>query len=239
LRELGFTAGVVAPADGIIRGSSTLVALVEDNPNAVVLQSDVFQHVSFDDRGGPERVYPQSLMGIIAAVRQTFFDAQYDAQIHTGGRAHPPGRPRPEFNTAWTALRPAIEGRQRVLFEPGSALMGDRVRYIAEELKLDFAILACGQEWRRPDLLADNPATFIVPLHFPTLPALPTEDDWENVSLDALRAWDWAAENPAVLRREGCEIALTTHGLSDKKSFRKNLRLALDRGLDPTDAWRH
>jgi imidazolonepropionase-like amidohydrolase len=236
LRELGFTAGVVAPADGIIRGSSTLVALVEDNPNAVVLQPDVFQHVSFDDRGGPERVYPQSLMGIIAAVRQTFFDAQYDAQIHTGGRAHPPGRPRPEFNPAWTALRPAIEGRQRVLFEPGSALMGDRVRYIAEELKLDFAILACGQEWRRPDLLADNPATFIVPLHFPTLPALPTEDDWENVSLDALRAWDWAAENPAVLRREGREIALTTHGLSDKKSFRKNLRLALDRGLDPTDA---
>ncbi|MBC8097038.1 MAG: amidohydrolase family protein [Akkermansiaceae bacterium] len=51
-----------------------------------------------------------------------------------------------------------------------------------------------------------------------------------------MRAWDWAPENPALLRREGLEIALTTYGLGDKKSFRKNLQLALDRGLSETDA---
>src|SRR6185436_9528061 len=79
-------------------------------------------------------------------------------------------------------------------------------------------------------------ATFIVPVNFPTLPKLPSEDDWEQVTLDQLRAWDWAAENPALLRQQGREIALTTYGLSDKKSFRKNLRLALDRGLSEDDA---
>ena len=38
-------------------------------------------------------------------------------------------------------------------------------------------------------------------LNLPTLPKLPSEDDWEQVSLDQLRAWDWAAENPALLRQ--------------------------------------
>ena len=75
-----------------------------------------------------------------------------------------------------------------------------------------------------------------MPLDFPTLPKLPDEGDWEQVSLDQLRAWDWAPENPALLRQQGCELALTTYGLSDPKMFRPNLRLALDRGLAETDA---
>ena len=75
-----------------------------------------------------------------------------------------------------------------------------------------------------------------MPLDFPTLPKLPDEGDWEQVSLDQLRAWDWAPENPALLRQQGCELALTTYGLSDPKKFRPNLRLALDRGLAETDA---
>ena len=75
-----------------------------------------------------------------------------------------------------------------------------------------------------------------MPVDFPALPKLPDEGDWEQVKLDQLRAWDWAPENPALLRQQGLEIALTTYGLSDKKKFRQNVRLALDRGLSETDA---
>src|SRR5262249_44785830 len=78
--------------------------------------------------------------------------------------------------------------------------------------------------------------SFIVPLNFPSLPKLPTEDDWEQVELDTLRGWDWAPENPALLRQQDLEIALTTHGLNDKKKFRDNLQLAVDRGLSENDA---
>ena len=124
----------------------------------------------------------------------------------------------------------------RVAFEPGSALMVDRSAQVARELNLDFIVVSCGQEWRRPDLAKATGAQFIVPLNFPTLPDMPGEDDWDQVSLDQLRAWDWAPENPALLRQQGLEIALTTYGLSDKKKFRQNLQLALDRGLSETDA---
>jgi len=236
LRELGFTAGSLAPASGIIRGRSALVTLAEDSPNAVVLKPDLFQHVAFEASGEDERAYPGSLMGVIAAVRQAFFDAEHYALEQAAYAKNPGDRPRPEFNLSLEALLPAAEGRMRVVFEPGSALMVDRAARVARELVLDFAIVSCGQEWRRLDLVKDIKATFIVPLNFPTLPKLPNDDDWEQVSLDQLRAWDWAAENPAVLRQQGRDIALTTYGLTDKKNFRKNLRLALDRGLSETDA---
>jgi imidazolonepropionase-like amidohydrolase len=107
---------------------------------------------------------------------------------------------------------------------------------VARELKLDFVLVSSSQEWRRPELAKETGAAFIVPVNFPTLPKLPGEDDWEQVSLDQLRAWDWAAENPALLRQQGREIAFTTYSLSDKKAFRKNLKLALERGLSEDDA---
>mgnify|MGYP002681840639 FL=1 len=75
MHALGFTAGLVAPARGIIRGTSALVALSGDAPNAVVIKPEVFQHIGFTPMESAERVYPSSLMGVIAAVRQAFFDA--------------------------------------------------------------------------------------------------------------------------------------------------------------------
>jgi imidazolonepropionase-like amidohydrolase len=236
LRELGFTTAVIAPTRGIVRGTSALVALAEQDPNEVIIKADVFQHIAFETHEEDERAYPGSLMGAIATVRQSFFDAQHYALDQADWQKKPQGRKRPEFDPSLEALQPAAEGKQRVLFEPGSALMVDRAAQVARELKLNFAIVSCGQEWRRPDLAKETGATFIVPVNFPNLPKLPNEDDWEQVTLDQLRAWDWAAENPALLRQQKLDIALTTYSLADKKVFRKNVKAAVERGLSETDA---
>jgi imidazolonepropionase-like amidohydrolase len=236
LREAGFTAALVAPGHGIIRGTSALVALAGDNPNQTILRPDVFQNIAFVPNSGESGAYPQSLMGVIAVVRQTFFDAQYYAADHADFARHPQGRRRPEFDPALEALAPAAAGKMPVLFEPGSALMNARAAQLARELGFEFALVSCGQEWRRPELAKQTGATFIVPVNFPTLPKLPDTNDWEQASLDQLRAWDWAPENPALLRRQGLPIALTTYGLADKKEFQKNVRLSLDRGLSADDA---
>src|ERR1035438_221925 len=236
LRALGFTAGVIVPVRGIIRGTSALVALSEENPNDAVIKADVFQHIVFETQSGEERAYPGSLMGVIAVVRQSFLDAHHYALDHADYQKHPQARKRPEFNPPLEALGPAADKRMRVVFEPGSALMEDRAAQVSRELGLDFCLVSSGQEWRRPDLAKATGATFIVPLNFPALPKLPDESDWEQVNLDQLRAWDWAPEDPALLRQQGREVALTTYGLSDVKKFRQNLRLALDRGLSETDA---
>ena len=110
---------------------------------------------------------------------------------------------------------------------------------MASEAGVRPQLVASGQEWRRPDLLvpmAKASVPFIVPLHFPALPKFPEEAAWDSVSLDLLRAWDWAPENPALLVRSGLTIALTTHALPERKSFRTQLRSALDRGLTESEA---
>ena len=236
MRELGFTAGNVMPEKGILRGTSALVALSDVDPNEAIIKADTFQHVAFDAEGGKEDAYPKSLMGVVAVVRQAFFDAQHHGREHEYFREHPQGRKPPEFNPSLEALAPAVARHVPVVFEPGSALMVDRAARVARELELNFHVLACGQEWRRPDLAKVSGVSFIVPLDFPELPKMPGQDDWDQVSLDQLRAWDWAPENAALLRQQGLEIALTTYGLSDKKNFRRNLRFALDRGLPEDDA---
>ncbi len=236
LRELGFTSGNIVPGKGILRGTSALVALANVNPNDAIIKADVFQHVAFETHDSDENSYPGSLMGVIAAVRQAFFDAQHHARDNADYLARPTARVRPEVNLALAALAPALDQRQPVVFEPGSSLMVDRAARVARELGLKFYLCASGQEWRRPELVKSAAAPFIVPVNFPAVPKMPEEDDWASVSLDQFRAWDWAPENPALLRQQGVEIALTTHGLADRKSFRKNLQLALDRGLSENDA---
>jgi imidazolonepropionase-like amidohydrolase len=236
LREAGFTAGIVAPSKGIIRGTSALIQLADENPNQLVLKSDVFQHIAFESPSGEERGYPGSLMGTIAVVRQSFFDAHHYALDRADYRAHQTDRKPVEFDPALEALQAAADKKIMVAFEPGSALMISRAAVVARELGLEFCLVSSGQEWRRPDLAKATAATFIVPLNFPTLPKPPTDADWDQVRLDQLRAWDWAPENPTVLRKQGLELALTTYGLSDKKKFRSNLRVALDRGLPENDA---
>jgi imidazolonepropionase-like amidohydrolase len=236
MHELGFTAANIVPEGGIVRGQSALIALSPVNPNEALIKADVFQYVAFSSDEGRESGYPRSLMGAVAAIRQVMFDADFYTKDHEYYRQHPEGKKRPAFNPALEALSPAITKQMPVVLEGGSVLMSRRATQLAAELGLQAIILASGQEWRRPDLFQGNRDPFIVPVHFSEIPKLPEEDDWEQVTLDQLRAWDWGPSNPSLLQKQGRDIALTTYGLGDKKQFRKKLRLVIDRGLSEDDA---
>ncbi|MBC8097039.1 MAG: hypothetical protein H7Y43_14630 [Akkermansiaceae bacterium] len=168
-RELGFTAAVIVPSKGILRGTSALVTLADENPNRTTLRADLFQHLAFDTGDNDGGVYPNSLMGVIAAIRQCFFDAQHYQTAHARYAQQPQGK-RPEFNPALAALAPTLEKKNHVVVESGSALMNDRAARLARELGFDFHLVSSGEEWRRPDLAKATGASFIVPVNFPCLP---------------------------------------------------------------------
>lgn len=244
LRNEGFTAANVVPDTGVIRGTSTFVTLASSNPDVAILKPDTFQHIGIDaprsgasdDEDRKPRPYPASLMGVIAVVRQTFLDARHQAADHAHFAKNPRTRPRPQMDTSLEALLPAAEKKTPVLFEVASVLMVERATQLAREFDLRPVLLASGQEWRRPELAREAKASFIVPLDFPEVSKMPEEDDWQAVPFETLRAWDHAPGNAALLRREGIEIALTTHGLAKRSSFRANARLAVARGLSTDDA---
>ena len=233
LRALGFTAANFIPTEGIYRGSSALALLGEGNPNQLILNPKTFQHLAFSPAGD----YPKSLMGVIAVVRQTVFDAQHYSAMKDWAAKNPNGQ-RPEYNPALEAMYPPTrsKAKQPMVIETGSVLMIARAAKLSEELGFKPIYVATGHEWRRPDLIKKIGSHFIVPVVFPAKPDLPEADDWEQISLDQLRAWDWAPEIPALLRSHKRSISLTTHGLADRKVFRKNIARAIERGLKETDA---
>src|SRR5215472_10048165 len=68
LRAAGFTAAQVAPRQGVVRGTSAVIGLGTNGPNANVVRPDAAQVMALEAvRGG---VYPGSLMGAIAVIRQ-------------------------------------------------------------------------------------------------------------------------------------------------------------------------
>ena len=229
LRELGFTAANFIPAEGIIRGSATLSLLGEGDPNDLILTPKTTQHFAYE----PGKEYPKSLMGVIAVIRQAAFDTQHYMRMQKWAMKNPSGI-RPEYNPALQSMAQVIadEGqKQLTIVEPGSVLMISRTAALAEELGIDPVIVATGHEWRRRDILEKVNFPFIVTVSFPAIPELPDEEDWKQVSLDELRTWDWAPEVPALIAEGDRDMALTLHGLSDYKSFRKNVRRAIQRGL--------
>ncbi|HIM22787.1 MAG TPA: hypothetical protein EYM30_01160, partial [Verrucomicrobia bacterium] len=236
LRAQGFTAAVLTPANGIIRGQSALISLGQGSPNQLVIKPQLFQHIVFDSKASKPNEFPKSLMGVISAIRQTLSDAQHYNDIWDYYQANAGTFKRPGYNKSLDTLQAVLKNGQPVVIEPGSVLMVDKAARLAGEFGIQPVIVATGHEWRRPDLVKTSATRFIVPINFPKVPKMPSDSDWERVSLDQLRAWDWAAENPVLLHKNGLEIAFTTHGLKDKKKFRENLAKVIERGLAKRNA---
>ncbi|MED5453331.1 MAG: amidohydrolase family protein, partial [Verrucomicrobiota bacterium] len=189
------------------------------------------QHIAFDPSASKQDEFPKSLMGVISAIRQTFADTQHYESSWKYFETNSTTFKRPSYNQSLDALKSVLHREQKVIIEPGSILMVDKAIRLGKEFGIKPVIVASGQEWRRPDLVKATQAEFIVPLNLPKAPKMPSETDWNNVSLDQLRAWDWAPEIPNILHNNGHLISLTLHGLKDKNQFRANLAKCIERGF--------
>ena len=74
LHEKGFTAAHIVSDTSIFRGKSALIQLNNEN---VVLNPNVAQIIAYEVEGWGSDLYPNSLLGVIALIRQTFYDAKW------------------------------------------------------------------------------------------------------------------------------------------------------------------
>src|SRR6185503_19528590 len=138
LASAGITSVLALPSGDVISGQSALVNvvappeepqignIVEPRRGLVVVKTPVALHVSFPSQPrAAGNAYPQSLMGVIAFVRQAFVDAQRYAAHRT------PDDP------ALAAMQPAIERKIPVAFEANQTREILRVLRLAKELNLE------------------------------------------------------------------------------------------------------
>jgi imidazolonepropionase-like amidohydrolase len=230
LRSQGFTATLVVPTRGNLRGTSALVSLGEGKARELVLRPEVAQHFSLDvdyTRG----TYPSSLMGVIALIRQTLYDAQWYQKALEAYRKDP-SLPRPETNASLAALKSVVSGTMPVILDGSDELDELRGEAIAKEFNLKLILRGSGTEYRRLEATKALHRSFILPVNFPEPPKVQTPEEALQVSLADLLHWDAAPENPKRLQEAGVSFALTSASLKNPSQFLAQVRKAVERGLN-------
>ncbi|MFT5410497.1 MAG: imidazolonepropionase-like amidohydrolase [Verrucomicrobiales bacterium] len=229
LRGLGFTAAQLVPDAGIFRGSSCLIVLRNGESGSRIISKRVAQCVAFEHGGGG---YPTSLMGSIALMRQTLYDAQWQRDSRDRYQKNPKGIERTEANESLDALRSVVDGKQRVLFRTHDELSYSRFSKVAAEFGIKGGLLGCGFEYRVVDAVRSMASPLVLPLNFPKPPPVEDIDAALEVSLAELEHWEMAPSNAAMLEKADLPFSVSTARLADAKgAFWKNLRLAVERGL--------
>jgi imidazolonepropionase-like amidohydrolase len=231
LRSQGFTLAVATPQRGIFRGSSALVNLGAGSAPELFVKRRVAQTMNFEQSGGFLSGYPNSLMGIIAFMRQSYYDADWYRKAQDAYAKNPSGQMRPESNVALGALADALQNHMPVVIDVANDLNFLRAAKIGKEFSLNLWIVGSGQEYRRLGEVKATKVPVIVPLNFPEAPSVETPEEAMNVPLDELRYYDEAPENAGQLSNAGIPIALTAAQLKDPGTFLAQARKAIERGL--------
>lgn len=232
-RKAGFGLRLIAPSDGILKGTSAVVTTADADSVTGVVAENVAQHLRLTSpRGASRRQYPNSPMGAVALARQTFYDADWYDKAWTAYR-HSTGTPRPESNDALKAISAAVDADELFIFDAPDEQYVLRANRFAVEFGLNRVIIRdSGRAYQRLDAIVGMGRPLIVPLNFPKPPNVGTVEAARDATLAELMHWRLAPENPARLMDAGARIAFTTFGLDKKSDFLKRVRKAVERGLE-------
>ncbi len=224
MRDQGFGAAVAFRPDGIMRGTSVFTLLGDGPEQDMVLSQKASSHLSFN-KGSSRQLYPTSIMGMVALIRQTYLDADWYQKDGKDDQTN-------ASLAAVTELRALPQ-----IFEANSnklrVLLADKV---GDEFGIQYIMKGNGDEYQRLDEIRKTGAPIIIPVNFPK--AYDVEDplDALEISLADLKHWEMAPSNAKLLTDQGVEIAFTTHGLKEIKSFLPNVRKTVQHGLSESDA---
>ncbi|MFD2516840.1 amidohydrolase family protein [Salinimicrobium flavum] len=222
LRKFGFGVVNTHMPDGIVRGTGMLVALnSEGTEGDRIISQRSAQYLSFEKSAKSKQVYPTSIMGAIALLRQTYMDADW----YSKGNLKNKDLALEAFNQNRNLLQ---------IFKADNLLDELRADKVGDEFGVQYVIVGTGKEFERLDAIKATGATYIVPLNFPE--PFDMEDPYlaDYASLGDMKEWNQAPANLKMLAEKGIPFALTTN--EAKKSFRDNLLKAIEYGLDKKTA---
>ncbi len=223
-RNIGFGTVLSHRQDGIARGTGAMVTLADEKENEIFIKPIASSHLSFN-KGTSSQGYPGSLMGSIALIKQTYYDAEWYAKA--GEKA--------ETNFSLQAWNDNLKDLPQV-FEVQDWLDIFRANEIAKEFGQKYIYRSVGDEYQRINDIKAIGGSLIVPLNFPDAYNVADPYDAMNVSLTDLKHWEMAPANPAILEKHNIDFAITADGLPSKKDFWGNIRKAIQYGLSEEKA---
>ena len=213
-RRMGFAVVNAAPSAGVLRGSGAVVSLADGPISGRILETTSGQYVSLEPESSDDDdgTYPVSKMGAVAVTRQAFLDANWWREAEAAYAASPSGRARPRYRAATAALVPAAQGKDVVVFEAIDVLALLRAAKIAKEMKLKARYVGAGDEYRLLSEVSAVQPDLVLRVNFPQPDKPGVEEEWLDVPVSRLRAFDSAPSNPKWLHDAGLSVlALSRH----------------------------
>lgn len=223
LRKAGFGLVNTHVQNGIIRGTGMLVALTDVNDNAKrILDHSSAQYFSFD-KSNSKQIYPSSIMGAMALIRQVYYDAQW----YGTGKSETTDLSLEAFNK---------NKGYRQIFYAGDKNKALRADDIGDQFNVQYTIVGGGDEYELIDQIKKSGAKYIIPIDFPKPFDVSNPFLASYVNLEDMRNWNQAPANPKILTENQIDFALTTNNIKDLKTFNANIQKAIDYGLDKKTA---
>jgi hypothetical protein len=231
-RAEGFTTAVTFPPRGIFAGQGAIVNLAGEKPGDMVVADNVGQYVTFVTSPGFGGGFPNSIMGVIAYVRQVYLDAEHYRLAKQFYSAHARGTQRPEYDRA---LEGVLDS-PRVLLPATRRIDVDRLLRFADQLHLKALLYGLPDGYRSADLLKKANAAALVSLRWPEKARDSDPDEIDTLNVLELR--DRAPSTPAILAKNGVKFALYSGGIDRRADLIRSVKRVLDAGLSADDALR-
>jgi len=217
-RKNGFGAILTSKKDGIVRGSGVLVHLnnTKENESIIIDKCAAFYSLN---KGSSPVDYPSSLTGVIALLRQTYYDAQWY-----------------KSNTTKTEYNITLDYFNQLQSLPGIMESNDkfnnvRASLIAKEFNTTYILKTGTNDYQRIEDLKTTGLKCIVPVNFPANYDVEDPLDADNISLVDLKHWEMAPYNLSYFEKNNISFCITSADLKDKKQFLPNVRKAIKCGL--------
>ncbi len=232
-RNNGFTTVLTGHSDGIFNGHSAVINLAGDSVSSMVVKSAFAQHVTYrTNRGG---IFPTSLMGTFAALRQMFHDAKRLDEIKKMYAKNPRGIKRPEADPSLEALIPIVNGKMPIVFNAVTEREMVRTLDLIKEFNLKGIISGGHEASRLTNRLKTQNVPVLLSLNYPKR----TLSENKEADREPLRTLRLRVEVPKVaarLKQAGVKFAFQSGGLKNIKDFFKNAEESTKNGLSKSDA---
>lgn len=231
-QSVGFTTALTAPATGIYMGQSALINLGDGDAAGLVVKSPVSLNIGFTPlrTGG----YPNSLLGVFAALRQSLLDAQHYRDVAAAYARNPRGMKRPDFDPSLDALQPVISRQVPVVMRADSKREIERALDLAKEFNLKVIIAGGEEAPTLADRLKSENVPVLLSLDYPKKAPQPADADPEP--LRVLRERVEAPRAAAALQKAGVKFAFESGGISTWTEFTANVQRTVESGLPADDA---
>ncbi|MFI5233196.1 MAG: amidohydrolase family protein [Gemmatimonadales bacterium] len=231
-QSVGFTSALTAPPTGIYMGQSALIDLGSGDASSLIVKSPVSLNIGFTPlrNGG----FPNSLLGVFAALRQSLLDAQHYRDVAAAYARNPRGMKRPDFDPSLDALQPVIKGQVPVVMRADSKREIERALDLAKEFNLKVIIAGGEESPMLAERLKSENVPVLLSVDYPR--RAPQAADADPEPLRVLRERVDAPKAAAALQKAGVKFAFESGNISTWADFTTNLQRTVESGLSADDA---